>query len=1002
MLRSVTLTFLLSASLLPATLLAQGPYWGMTASGGTGGVGTIFSITEAGTFTTKHNFVRFDGGGPKGEVVKASNGLYYGVTEFGGTEGVGILFSYNPSNGVFAVLKNFSSTTTTATAIGGRPIRGVVIAPNGRIYGTCSIGGLNNVGTMWEYNISTSTFAKKFDFDGLVTGKGSTPRGRLLMHTNGTIYGTTQLGGANGRGCIFSYAPAATTNTKLFSFPALPATATGAQPICGLLQASNGLLYGFASVGGANGFGTIFSFNLTGSAYTKLYDFATATGRSPLAEFVQPSNGILYAAASAGGASNGGVIFSWNIGTSTYTDLVDLDNQTGYSPFSRMTVASNGLLYGTTDAGGTGDAGVLYSFNTTTNAYSTVYAMASGGFADTWGGVIEDPAGTLLCMTSTGGTGGQGALFRYVLATSTATELVAFSYSNGANPRGRLCKASNGLFYGLTSSGGSSSGGVLFSFDPNSNTFTLRQTFNSTLGTVPLGTLVEVSGKLYGVCSSGGITDGGTIFEYTIASNTLVNKVDLSLTAAGTIPQNGLFKASNGKLYGNTSAAGANGLGTFFEYTPGSTTVTKRKDFSVADGSQPLGDVVQANNGLLYGTTSLNGSNGKGTIFSFNTTSNTFTTLYHFNGLEGATPGGDLLQASNGKLYGAFKEEGQGMSGGLFSWTIGSDTYTEEYDFNIPPTTTEGKYPDCSLVQGSNGLLYGTTNQGGANDLGLIFRFSPSALTCTTLQTFAGVSNGSLPYEGLTSETVAASSVTIAAKVFLEGPFVSATGKMNTNLRTLGTFPLSEPFTALGFAQVGGGGETINASVLTTTGDNAVVDWVLVELRDASNSATIVRTKAALLQSDGDIVDTDNSSALSIPMAPASYFVAVRHRNHFGVMTGNAVALAVAPTTLDFTTGALATYGTNAQKTVSTYRVNWAGNTVRDVNLKYTGSSNDRDPILVRVGSTTPNNVVTGYYIEDVNLNGSVQYTGSGNDRDPILVNVGSTTPNNSLTEQLP
>jgi hypothetical protein len=70
--------------------------------------------------------------------------------------------------------------------------------------------------------------------------------------------------------------------------------------------------------------------------------------------------------------------------------------------------------------------------------------------------------------------------------------------------------------------------------------------------------------------------------------------------------------------------------------------------------------------------------------------------------------------------------------------------------------------------------------------------------------------------------------------------------------------------------------------------------------------------------------------------------------------------------------------------------------------LKYTGSANDRDPILIAVGSTTPNNSVAGYSLNDVNMDAAVKYTGSGNDRDPILVNVGSTTPNNVRTQQLP
>jgi uncharacterized repeat protein (TIGR03803 family) len=1005
MFRSTALSLALLASATPSILSAQGTYWGMTASGGSGGVGTVYSITEAGVFTTRHNFYRYEGGAPKGEVFKHSNGLYYGVTEFGGTEGVGILFSYNPNTGSYNVLKNFSSTTTTSTAVGGRPVRGVVLAPNGRLYGTCTIGGLNNVGTMWEYNIGTSTFTKKFDFDLLTTAaaKGSTPRGRLLVHSNGLIYGTTQTGGTSNRGGIYSYSPGTTDNTMIYNFPALPAVATGAQPITGLTQASNGLLYGFANNGGANGFGTIFSFNTTGNVFTKLHDFASATGYLPLAEFVQAPNGVLYAAGSAGGANSAGVIFSWNISSPAYTDLVDLDNATGYSPFSRMTVGSNGLLYGTTSAGGPNDGGSIYSFNTSTNVYSPVYYMNSNGFSDAWGGVIEDPTGTLVCMSSDGGTGSEGSLFKYVLSTFTATELVPFSFSNGSNPTGRLRKASNGLFYGVTSTGGTNSGGILFSIDPATNAFTLLQHFGSATGTIPLGSLVESSGKLYGACSSGGTSDGGTLFEYTISTNTLAVKVDLSLTTAGTIPQNGLFRASNGKIYGSTSAAGLNGQGTFFEYTPGSTTVTKRKDFSVADGSQPLGDVMEASNGLLYGTTSANGSFGKGTIFSFNTVTNTFTTLYHFNGFEGASPSGDLLQASNGKLYGVFKEEGLGSNGGIFSWNIGTSTYTEEYDFNTPPTITEGKFPDCSLVQGTDGQIYGTTTQGGASDQGVVFRFNPTSLTYTLLHTFTGAANGALPYDGLTPETtVTPSSVSLAPKVFLEGPFVSATGKMNSTLRSQPAFPLTEPFTAAGFTIVGGGGETINASVLATSGDNAVVDWILIELRDAANSATILRTKAALLQSDGDVVDLDNTTTLSIPVVPGNYFVTLRHRNHFGVMTASAVALAASPLALDFTTGALATFGTNAQKTVSSYRVCWAGNTLRNNSLKYTGSSNDRDPILVRVGSTTPNNTVSGYYQEDTNLNGTVQYTGSSNDRDPILVNVGSTTPNNTLTEQLP
>jgi hypothetical protein len=88
---------------------------------------------------------------------------------------------------------------------------------------------------------------------------------------------------------------------------------------------------------------------------------------------------------------------------------------------------------------------------------------------------------------------------------------------------------------------------------------------------------------------------------------------------------------------------------------------------------------------------------------------------------------------------------------------------------------------------------------------------------------------------------------------------------------------------------------------------------------------------------------------------------------------------------------------------VGTAQTFWAGDVGFNGEVKYTGTNNDRDPILVTVGSTTPNNIVANTYSpRDVNLNGSVQYTGTGNDRDPILVNVGSTTPNNIRAQQLP
>jgi len=248
----------------------------------------------------------------------------------------------------------------------------------------------------------------------------------------------------------------------------------------------------------------------------------------------------------------------------------------------------------------------------------------------------------------------------------------------------------------------------------------------------------------------------------------------------------------------------------------------------------------------------------------------------------------------------------------------------------------------------------------------------------------------------------ASAGISLKAKAFLEGPYKAANGLMADSLRVNGFIPLSEPYSALGFDRAGGGGETTTSGVFITTGDDAIVDWVLVELRSTADPTAIVATRAGLLQRDGDIVDVDGSSSLGFAISAGNYLVAVRHRNHFGCITADAVALGNSPTVVDLRNASTGTYGTEARKSIGATAALWAGNVIADGSLKYTGTLNDRDPILTRIGGNVATNVVSGYYPEDANLDGDVKYTNSGNDRDIILVNIGGTVATNIRYEQLP
>lgn len=245
--------------------------------------------------------------------------------------------------------------------------------------------------------------------------------------------------------------------------------------------------------------------------------------------------------------------------------------------------------------------------------------------------------------------------------------------------------------------------------------------------------------------------------------------------------------------------------------------------------------------------------------------------------------------------------------------------------------------------------------------------------------------------------------VSVAPKVMLDGAYVQGMGLMRDDLRSQGLIPLQEPYSGIWSLLGGVGGETTTGAVLATTGPDAIVDWVLVELRSAVSVSMVLAAQCALVQRDGDIVGADSSASLSFPVAPGTYHVAVRHRNHLGVFTAAPVTLGGSPLVVDFRDPATATFGSNARKVVGSVALLWAGDVNADGELRYSGSNNDRDPILAAIGGGGASAVLNGVYRqEDVNMDGSVKYVGQNNDRDIILVNVGGTLPTSTLEQQLP
>ncbi len=236
-------------------------------------------------------------------------------------------------------------------------------------------------------------------------------------------------------------------------------------------------------------------------------------------------------------------------------------------------------------------------------------------------------------------------------------------------------------------------------------------------------------------------------------------------------------------------------------------------------------------------------------------------------------------------------------------------------------------------------------------------------------------------------------------RVLLSGPYES--GSMRDDLRTTGLLPLTEPYTAMGYTFIDGGNETMAPFLMQVTGPFAPVDWVVIELSTPTAPANVVKSHAVLVTRDGYLME-GNGDVISFAVTQGSYHVGIRHRNHLKMVAQVAVPMGESPGTVDFTNPATQTFGLQAQKLVDGMMMMWPGDVNFDLVAKYTGASNDRDLILVRVGGTIPTNTVSGYYREDVNMDGIVKYTGANNDRDPILVTIGGTVPTAVRLAQLP
>lgn len=234
--------------------------------------------------------------------------------------------------------------------------------------------------------------------------------------------------------------------------------------------------------------------------------------------------------------------------------------------------------------------------------------------------------------------------------------------------------------------------------------------------------------------------------------------------------------------------------------------------------------------------------------------------------------------------------------------------------------------------------------------------------------------------------------VNLSARVILQGPYDANSGLMSARLQSL--LPVEQPYSAEPFDYAGA--EQLSADVLSASGQDAVVDWMLLELRNAEGQPGVLAQKAVVLQADGDLVDaTSGETALNFATVTAGdYRVSIKHRNHQGVVTINPFYLSVAVALVDFSSPDTPVQGEHARIVTGGFALLRGGDANQDGRLVAVGVGNDSNPllggILLADGNTGLNASFQqqGYLATDLNLDGRAVYSGPLNDSNLLLSNV--------------